>query len=217
MVNKITKNIYSLGNVCYLSQSSFRIIALSRGAIIAIVILDIWLFKNIREKKIFITMALGLAIVGVILFILKPTFIEQKLEGRPGKKLDYESASEEAQGRVFSQIKILHGVQFIVGRGAGAIRRETGMTGQRLERGIGEVHNLFGDIFRSYGLIGLALSLNYFIRLIWSSRILPGGLWVWAAIMSYNMSHNGMRFGTFWVLMALMICMVSKLQKREDS
>jgi hypothetical protein len=204
---------YSIADIILIIVAHiFSLLAVSRGAIFSILILDIWLIINIKDKVRFFSVGILLLMCVVVIF-LHPNLLENKLEGR-GRKMDLDATKQEIKGRIWHQMSVMHSFQYIIGRGAGAIQRDRDQIG-RLKGGIGEVHNIFGQIFRSYGLIGLALFLNWLLRLIWSSRILPGSLWVWTALIVYNMSHNGVRFRMFWFLMALIIFIISDLQRQK--
>lgn len=205
---------YHIGDVIIiLGGHIFALLSLSRGAILAIFLLDAWVITKIKNKAIIITVSL-LAIISIALSIfVDPTFIERKLEGRAGRSFDVSEAQMETGGRILQNLSTLSGVQYIIGMSASLAIREKGAFGG--VKGMGEVHNIFGDIFRCYGFIGLALFAYWILKVIWASRILMGGLWVWAAILMYNMSHNGVRFRSFWLLTALMIAMV-ELANREE-
>lgn len=212
--NHIDKLLYHIGDVIIIFCGHiFALLSLSRGAILAIVILDIWIITKIRNKAIIITISL-LVIISVVLSIfVDPAFIERKLESRSGRSYGVSEAKKETESRIIHNLRTLSGAQYLVGMGGSLATHEKGALGR--VKGIGEVHNIFGDIFRCYGLIGLALFAYWILKLIWASRILTGGLWVWAAIMMYNMSHNGLRFRSFWLLIALMIAMMGVAHREQ--
>ena len=96
----------------------------------------------------------------------------------------------------------MKGIDYLVGRGGRSF------TVQEKARGIGELHNMFGETFRFYGIIGLGLFSYWIGMFVWRSRKVPGALFIWAALLMYNMSHYGLRFRPFWVLLALLNVMV---------
>ncbi|MBM4273390.1 MAG: hypothetical protein FJ134_02870 [Deltaproteobacteria bacterium] len=191
----------------------FALLASSRGAIMGIVIMDIWLATHIRNKKVlFNVIFVAIVAVSVNIF-LAPDFIEKRLYARPGKTYDMPEAADETQKRILHQFSIMSGVQYIIGRGGGSYSRD--MDAFNMVKGIGEVHNIFGDIFRCYGLIGLTMFSYWIFKIIWTTRVLSGTIWIWTAVLLYNMSHNGVRFRAFWLLIALMLAMVAAIRDEQ--
>jgi len=69
-----------------------------------------------------------------------------------------------------------------------------------------EVHSTIGSVFNSYGFIGSALFLSFFM--IWFVRLyrafgMSGLVCVAGPAMLYGITHNGARFVVFWLLFSL--------------
>jgi len=183
------------------------LLSLSRGAIVAVLILDLWILPRLTKKiSILFLPLLALAILSLV---WQPELIQERLTGRIDR-LDMEShqVHEDLFQRIFYRLSIMNDVHYLVGRGGQSIPVQDTMAV------IGEVHNIFGEIFRCYGLIGLMFFCFWLGKMVWNSRRLPGGLWIWAALLAYNMSHYGLRFRFLWILLAFINAMIF-LQSRS--
>lgn len=214
MVYKDTKNIsnklyYILDAVIIVIAHILALLAWSRGAILGIICLDIWLALK-KSRKIFYLLIPGV-IIATALLIWRPTLIQERLQHSASKPITPEVAQQELEARLFHQLSIMKGIEYLVGRGGRSI------TFREKARGILDVHNLFGEIFRSYGLIGLSFFSFWLGQTIWQSRIVPGALWIWAGLLIYNMSHYGLRFRSFWILTALIGALFCILLQENSS
>lgn len=115
----------------------------------ALLLVDIWLL--IRSAKRFLLFLLFMMIIAGIHAFWQPEIIKKRLAGRPEKEIDVKAAGEEIRGRLFYQLAIMKGKDYLIGRGARSL------TFLESARGFHEVHNLFGEVFRNYGIIGLLL------------------------------------------------------------
>ena len=94
-----------------------------------------------------------------------------------------------------------HPQYWVLGSGEGAYDRfhETTMIGDH------EIHSSIGTLFFSYGGVGLIL----FAVFLWT--VLRGsGLRTWIMVapsLAYGMTHQGLRFTLFWVMLALIVCL----------
>lgn len=196
-----TKVMYFWGDVLLLFAGHILVLlSLSRGALLGLFLLDVWVLPKLTRKILIIF--LPLLFLGVISLAWQPAIIQERLSGGRGKTIDQETITEEIQGRIFYQLSIMEGIHYLVGRGARSIPL------QDKARNIREVHNMFGEIFRCYGLIGLVLFSFWLGKFLWNSRKAPGALFIWGALLMYNMSHYGLRFRPFWVLLALLNVMI---------
>lgn len=76
-----------------------------------------------------------------------------------------------------------------------------------------EIHSSFGTMLFSYGIVGLALFCAFLWRVI---RGLPLALgWYLIPSLVYGITHQGLRFSFFWVLIGIMIALGEQLQHRR--
>lgn len=184
------------------------LMSLSRGALLGILILDIWVIIQLLRKLLIAIIPLVLILV--LFLIWQPSIIQQKFEGRQDRELSTEKLQEEAESRIFYKLSIMKGINYLIGKG-GALVAEG-------KKRVGEVHNIIGEIFRSYGIIGLLLFSYWLARMFWRSRIVPGGVWIWMGLLTYNMTHYGLRFRSFWILLAMLNAMtvLQSEQRHQD-
>lgn len=76
-----------------------------------------------------------------------------------------------------------------------------------------ELHSIPGNIFFSYGLIGLSLFL---ITLIVIMRNNPISIIPYTSIMLYGISHNGIRSGHLWLLFAITAFSIVAQNKKQS-
>ncbi len=193
--------IYYWGDVLLLFAAHvLALLSLSRGALVALFFIDLWMFPKLTRR--ILALFLPVALLALVVVIWRPAILEERLAGRPGREMTPQEVQYEVHSRIFHQFSIMEGIHYLVGRGG------RGFSLQEKAKGIGEVHNIFGEIFRSYGIIGLGLFTVWLLRFIWRSLVLPGGLFIWGGLLIYNLTHYGLRFRAFWVLLALLNAMV---------
>ncbi|MDI6852072.1 MAG: hypothetical protein QME75_00510 [Deltaproteobacteria bacterium] len=184
------------------------LLSLSRGALAAILLIDLWILPRLTKKiTIFFLPLLTLSLISAA---WQPEIIQEKLAGRPGKSMEAGEVTQDLSQRVIHQLSIMEGFHYLIGRGG------VSLTWKDKADNIGEVHNIFGEVFRCYGLIGLGLFCVWLILMVWRSRVVPGGLYIWAALILYNMSHYGLRFRSFWILLALLNAMIYLESRRNN-
>lgn len=105
-------------------------------------------------------------------------------------------ADDSLAGRGYDRIWN-HPEYIVLGAGEGAVDRfNTRLKG-------GELHSTWGTVLFSYGLIGLGLFLN-FLRRLWK---LSGKYFLYTVpAWIYGLTHQGLRFTTLWLLLALVAC-----------
>lgn len=216
----------------------FLALSFSRSAMGAFLFLDLCLFKNmVKDPKGSLGMW-GLLFLAPIYFAaIDSDFLQRRLEARP-HHFESEAFFNDLQERIVNPLRSMKELQLVTGTGAGlgdqgeeeqagTVREDTeevpkflvdlleayGPVAWSLEPSI-EAHNLFADLFRAYGLIGLALFVPWLFKLIWDSRRVPDALWVWMGLMTYNMGNNGIRFRSLWILIGLMVA-VEGLRTKE--
>lgn len=69
----------------------------------------------------------------------------------------------------------------------------------------GEIHSTFGNLFFSYGVIGLALFLGIIISLIKGNNFT--NYYYIIPLFLYSLTHNGIRNTILWILFALIYYM----------
>jgi hypothetical protein len=207
----------------------FLALSFSRSAMGAFLFLDLCLFKNMLKDPKESTGFWVLLFLSPIYFTLIDTeFIQSRLEVRP-HHFESEAFFEVLKERITKPLAAMKGLQIVTGTGAGLgdqaeeeivgtataeteevdtflvnLLESYGPVAWRLVPTI-EAHNLFADLFRAYGVIGLALFVPWLFKLIWDTRRVPDALWVWMGLMTYNMGNNGIRFRSLWILIALIV------------
>jgi hypothetical protein len=193
----------------------FALLSLSRGAIFSVLLIDVGLLLNSAKRMPLLIISLLATMTLVLAMLYNPIYMENKLTARQGHSFFDSSGSTEVHDRLTSQFNIMKGFHVVIGMGDVPFSHERNYWGRK--SAAPEVHNIFGNVFRSYGVIGVLLFGFWMFRLIWASRILTGGLLVWSALLLYNMAHNGARFRSFWVLVALIIVMIKFKHETSDS
>ena len=188
------------------------IIALSRVGVVVTVMLDICLLSNVKNFKYFIVTTMGLAVITLLFLLTQHELIEQKLSTRGKENFTAHSMTHDDsfEARLIKPLQHLKGLSFLYGIGPGGAGRALKQPGIIVMKySTMEVHSSFGDVLRSYGLIGLFLFSYWYFRFVWQSRLIKNGWWVMAAIFAFNNVHNGIRFRSFWIFMGLMVVMIS--------
>jgi hypothetical protein len=122
------------------------------------------------------------------------TILDKRLE-RTG---EYQHDTLSARG----YSRLLNNPQYLVlGAGEGAYERLNPDKSRPLDQLNKEFHSTLGNILMSYGLIGLGFFTVFLLivlhRASWSSYVYLG------AVMSYGMTHMGLRETMFWIFLAL--------------
>lgn len=205
----LDKPIYYWADVVILFFAHFLcLLSLSRGALLGLAFLDLWLLPRMTRK---ILLLFAPALIMVLLVVVwRPALVEERLQGRPGREITAETAQEEMEKRILHQFSIMKGMDYLVGRGGRSLTPHEGA------RDIKEVHNIFGEIFRCYGLIGLGFFIYWLLGMLWRSRVVSAGWYVWGALLIYNMTHYGLRFRSFWLLLAFLNAMIWLEKKRQE-
>ncbi len=216
-------SLYIILNVLFiLSAHILIILSLSRSAIFGIFILDIWLIKNIKRREIFYSIII-ISILSAALLLIKPDLIDNQLKGRETRKYQDGAVTYALQERFSGQFKGMTTAQFIFGTG-GLGGYETGgkqfVIKSKNSIATGEFHNTFGAILKYYGFIGISLFLLWIIKMLMYSITFKDSLFIYIALSFYNMTHYGIRFRPFWVLLSLILAVtynISKLESRNKS
>lgn len=197
----------------------FLLYTLSRSAMAAFFILDLCLVKGIRNHKIISAVLTCIVLMVGYVLIINPRFIAQRLEVRDPTHYSRDQMVEGLDARVMDPVRRMSGIQYLVGKGQGGLfsYKSSGAEGRGTYGG--ESHNVFGEIFRGYGAIGMLFFLVWLFQAIWATRVFPEGIWVWAGLLTYNIGNYGFRFRAFWIFLALLMVisniMVSMKAKRS--
>jgi hypothetical protein len=92
-----------------------------------------------------------------------------------------------------------HPEYWITGAGEGGFRRfrETTIIEDH------EIHSSFGTVFFSYGIVGLAIFIGFLFSVVRGTELRT---WLLLApAMAYGVTHQGLRFTPFWVLLAIVV------------
>jgi hypothetical protein len=118
-------------------------------------------------------------------------------------RFETDSSASFAEERGYDRI-LKYPEYWVVGSGEGAYKRFENDTAL----GDHEIHSSIGTLFFSYGIVGTLL----FAAFLWTV-IRRTGLRTWLLIipsLAYGMTHQGLRFTLFWVLLAIVVAL------RED-
>ena len=216
---KKNKIFFLIEIVFILVAHFFALISISRSGIFAFLILDLGYLLNLKNTRT-IAITISTAIVAMILILLiKPTFVQERMAVRgeqqwSKKELIYGKGGIIA--RALEPIKHLNGIQLLIGRGTGLQRDWEQYYKSHGNKEIPlEVHNMFGDILRCYGFIGLMLFFFWYFRVVWDARNFKSGLWIMAGLFLYNFGNNGIRFRSFWIFMAFFTVFIFLIKEKK--
>ena len=219
---KINNNInriyyYIIDLILILAVHVLGALAVSRAGITAMLILDICLLKNITNKRIFVPVVAVLVIATGYLVVINPSFIEQRLEARQAGRFSKRGIETDMASRL-AGLTHMTGWEMLIGRGLGGPRIDRGGGKLFADRGAtNEMHNMFGWVLESYGLVGLAFYSFWIWKFIWRSRVVKDATWIWAALLVYSISGVVIRFRSFWILLGLLAAMVTIANSKENS
>lgn len=214
-----TKSFWVSVILISLAAHFFVFLSLSRGAFFSILLLDICFLKTMIKNKYSFMVAMLMMILGAIIIFSNLPYIEGRMKARgESRSFNLEKSIAQSYERVSSQLMFSNSWQIFWGRGDGRIIIGEGqfLIKPKNDPIHFEVHNIFGNVLRSYGIIGLFLFGFWIGKFIWESRFVPGAIWVWAALLCYNMTHNGIRFRSFWILLAFILALTTHLKTDQE-
>lgn len=210
-----------LGAIIIIAAHIFIILSISRASAVAIIILDIWLLKNILKKEIMIDLSFGFIILILFFVIYGHSFIKTQLEARPGRniqEMDSEEITQSLQERVFRHFTNMRGWQIIVGMGGTGIEGDKmGVSLLKRDRFAIEVHNTFGAVLKIYGIIGLIFFGFWIMKMLKYTYPYRTSLFIWFAILMQNMTHNGIRFRSAWIFLAFLLVAANLLREGNNN
>jgi len=186
------------------------IFSLSKAAMIA---LSFMLAFQAAPKKLtvksFIFSAVFLGIVGLsISYLLVGGYLDEfRFYNRLANMQNESDSSLEVRG----YLAFLQGsdMQIIFGLGDNTTKSILGY----------EVHSTFMNVMTNYGVIGLVLLLMFlsnWVIAIWRSFGFSAVCGVCGPSMLYGITHNGMRFTAFWILIALSFSLAYSCRKNVN-
>jgi hypothetical protein len=202
------------GSIIFISHY-FLLLSISRSAMAAFIFIDLYFLLSIRNIKILLSLFLCFLLSAVFLLFFRPQFISERIESRHGHFTKVNMASS-LQDRLIDPLKSFGGFAIIFGGGDFVSKKKTSPLFARESTGA-EVHNIFGDLLKIYGLIGLALFLFWLIRFMCSIKIMKSGLWALTGLLIYNMGNNGIRFRALWIWIALLIAMEAFMRVKNKA
>jgi len=194
--------VYLLAFILVLFSSSKA--SLVSYLLILMLVFYVELIKRVTSWKLFISFIFGVALV-VILFINIDTIMtmaENTALFNRTVNTGVES-DDSLAGRGYD--RIIQYVEYtLLGAGEGDFNRFT------LSHHHGELHSTLANILFSYGMVGFAIFISFFINFrFYISKI----FFYMSPILLYGLSHNGIRSPLFWIALALSLI----YSKKENS
>lgn len=183
------------------------LMSVSRGGIFGMAILLILLFPT-WVRNLHLRVLTLVAILFGIAFVfsafgddIRNEFgIAQRLEARSEQR----SSSEELDNRNFNRLTEEPGY-IAVGAGEGGFDRF--VTERYKYKGYArvEIHNTYLTLLFCYGATGLFLFFGMLAAIL---KELPRQTFYLSGILVYGMSHNGLRYTLFWIVLAVLLSMI---------
>jgi hypothetical protein len=215
---KIDKPIYFLFEILIFCLAHYLLIlSVSRAGAISAIVLDICYFKNTKDIKAVIPIMVAAAIMIIYVTLINPHFIEDRWELRRDE-ITQRGIRYSMIERVLEPLKDMQGVDYLIGKGS-KLEPETKSSVSIVKRGRAtiEVHNMFGNVFKCYGLIGLFFFCLWIAKLLKISCNIKDGLWILIGLMLYNMAGNGIRFRSFWIFLAFFLALINQSFNQRDN
>jgi len=163
--------------------------SLSKAGIGAFLIFSMLVLIRLGPLKILSLITLFL---GVILFVEVP-LTESAFDRMAsiGEDKD-DSLAGRGYDRIFTEIQYV-----FFGAGEGDYQRHNSLWA-------GEIHSTFGTLLFCYGLVGLLLLSMFIYKTVYVRIGLINFLAYLIPVFAYSVTHNGLRFTPFWILLALL-------------
>jgi hypothetical protein len=213
------KKADNIANIIYFSLDIFFILlahywafmALSRATFAAFLLLDICLLKNMHSQKLFLPVASAIFVGGILMLFINPTFIQQRIEARGTHRFGESALEERIKIGITEPMKDLKGIKLLFGTGQIPVLQvnDPGDTRFRNDKNKIEVHNMFGNVLWSYGIIGLSLYVFWIAKIIWEVRVIPNALYIWGALLTFSVSGVLFRSRSYWLVLGLMMALLN--------
>lgn len=182
---------YVLGGVGLMSSASLGAMAAATSLVLALIV------ANARSFVGFVSLPLGVVVIIFALVNFDNYFdsaitntLESRIE-RAATKVD-DLYTERNYQRIF----YFPEYNFL---GAGSALHEE----RFFPHGRHEIHSSFGALLFNYGIIGLLLFMAYLFSVVRRANIAM--LLTASAPLIYSLTHMGLRFTMFWVLLAIIL------------
>ena len=179
------------------------ILSASRSAAAGIcVLLFVLVFSNVRTIIIASIAAVALLSLGGPISKAIDTSQKRAAENRDPRT---SFAEERGYDRIWRNPEYL-----VTGAGEGAYERFVFREGETKR----ELHSSFGSVVFGYGIIGLTLFMIFAVRVVRGSPLRLTLAFVPALI--YTVAHQGLRFTTFWVVLAIFVVLTAIPERESD-
>jgi hypothetical protein len=199
------KKIYSFMDIFIMFIAHyFLLLSVSRSAIAAFLILDACLLKKLLNFRQIFRISFAILVMTGYVFLVRPTFIQERIAGRQ-EHFASETMAEQLESRLFLPFENFGGLHILVGKGTGYRKGDIFM----------EVHNLFGEVFRAFGLIGLSLLIFFLVNLGIGVMNVKDSFWLLAGILTFNMGIYGIRWRGFWIFIAFLMSLAGLVNSQK--
>lgn len=174
------------------------IVSLSKAAMVSIILSTflILLIFGQSKKTLLIGNIIGASFVlAIIYYLVMAGYFDQFAFFR--RLMDIGSQADDSlEGRGYHVLLQAGVFELLFGFGTTQVKNLIGF----------EVHSTIGGVFINYGILGVSFFLAFLV--IWARRLLKNFGWLGLIIiasptMLYGLTHNGIRFTIFWVLLGL--------------
>lgn len=198
----LRRNIPKLSDLPFLLMALYCVFAsLSRAGLLSclfLVMVWAWFalrttFRRLAGGLFLVLVFVGAYQVGLVNRYIEQSDVAQKFENRLETKTD----TDLAEGRNYDRITNFYQYT-VLGAGEGFYARFEPSNVVAIE-----IHSTFATMLFSYGIVGLSL----FVAFLWSViKPLPLSLSLYLApSLVYSITHQGLRFTFFWVLIGVMM------------
>lgn len=196
LVNKIKLNLY-LFYFVLAASIILIIVSLSKAAIVSSLVMCICFiyFSKKNIKLFFVSLFLIILLLIVLIFNLG-LIVETDLFKTVGERIytigqqNDDSLAGRGYDRIWNYPRYL-----LFGAGEGMFSRFKSQIGGR------EIHSTIGNLFFSYGIIGLAIFALIMFQVIYKNDF--ACIYILFPIFLYGLTHNGIRHTFFWFLISL--------------
>jgi hypothetical protein len=184
----------------YAALLYLSMLSVSRASILSLVLLFVLILAE-RPKNLLI--AGSVAAVLLLTFSLAPEGSGLSLDERVLKRLESGGKEESMEMRGYDRMAN-HPEYLLFGAGEGAYYRFQSVWPR-------ELHSSYGTLLFCYGLVGTLL-FGYGVGLVCHLNL----RWVWALtpVFLFGLVHQGLRFSTFWIVLACVYCLARPALQR---
>ena len=207
---RINNNYMLLLNILIISSCNiFVFISLSRAGIISVALFNIYIIYFLLRLKMHMLLLTTLIILITIIGGMVAPFNDIQGEHSLTKliknnvvKMDERFSKGDLYLRTIGRIQFNNNLSIIIGNGG---RKRADINNLNLENMFRkESHNTAGEIFNSYGIIGIFLLIIGTVIFISRLGLYPLKKWLlFVPLLVDHMTHNDFRFRFWWVALAL--------------